>query len=391
MADARNTSDELEIPVLMFEETPSDTGDGNEPDEDVKLINNDPTKPFEEIRKELGLPDSSEEETDDKTDEEEEDTKPSSDSTDNKADSDETQYAEDADETIIAAYKTLSDMGFVDENKDFDGTYESLQEQLKGQAVKVMSENAEVAQEMLNYIISQAPDPAKQLMAYAFTKENVTQDDLAEFFSLAETSEKPYDEVKTIEEAEKFIDEYHSEIPEKARKTFVEELVDSDEDGKTAIGYANKLIKEYNSKIEDKQSAKLAEIQKQQQQEKEQQVKFFNEVQSVIEELDYKPRRKQTIISQINNNKINEVLDSIKANPKAFVQFADLISYYDEKKGFDLTAFAKQAGTKTVEEKKKKIESNYFSSAGVGKGNAKRKKISKTLLDEGFEPEINTL
>ncbi len=138
------------------------------------------------------------------------------------------------------------------------------------------------------------------------------------------------------------------------RKSAIKAQLDDIED-------EDKLLEEAKKEYETMNAGKEKQLEKirQEQQAKREadmqaQKEFINSVKQELTEATWKPERKQVVAKTISN--IPNIFSKVEKSPKAIVQLADFVSYFDEKTGmFNMDAYKKQALSPNIRKEAKSV------------------------------------
>lgn len=166
------------------------------------------------------------------------------------------------------------------------------------------------------------------------------------------------------------------------KDTMIETMIDTlEKNGQleaTAKEVVEELKTEANKKIKQAKEEEKVKREQQAKAEREQQEKFANTFKTELDKLPWTEQRKKVVSEQLFKvdpvSKLNPVdlkLASIINNPQHLIQFADLISYYDPQKGFDLENFTK-TNSQLVKDVKNKWESAFSNVGSLTKQPIKR-------------------
>lgn len=203
----------------------------------------------------------------------------------------------------------------------FDETEEPTVEFLREQQEKLPEKF------FLNYVDTRS-EATKALLEYDSKLENTTLEDLKNFFE--KYVDKPQVDVDTTEGAR----EYLKNRPE-LKKLYknedkIQQVLDEWEDGDELINRAKEFKEEEDLAKEEARKQALAKAEADKQEKIKKDKEFASNVNKTIDELQWKPERKLKVISEINPQNIAKKWDVISKNPKALVQFADFLSYFED-------------------------------------------------------------
>lgn len=278
-------------------------------------------------------------------------------------------YSEESDDIAIGTYKTLVEKGIFAETEEFDGSWESLEEQFT-KLPEVIADN----------IIQNTPDAGKKLMEYMFSKDNLSHDDLKDYFKLVDEDVSNSITIETLADARMFLtNEYKNKGLE---SDDIEAMLDNMEDkGDDYVINKAKKLDEVNKKSYKSQAdSELERVKQQKQLQQENSAKLYNEINKELKTLNYKTTRTNAIKTNLRSDVLQKKNTIIRKSPKALIQLADFYSYFNEETGeFDLSNYTVQAESKKTEKRKKNLIRDNFNSSGQGK---RTKRQSKSNDDE---------
>jgi len=265
----------------------------------------------------------------------------------------EIKYSENADPKAIAFFSELKERNYLIEREDkpFDGTWETIDSYIE-----------ELPQAVLNSVVENLPDISKPVLQFiAEAGDNITKDELKTFFkSYFEDLEEQPVSVETVDAAREYLESVYKS--QGIKPNLINVMLDKLEDDDLILDEAKAEMEKQSAK-----TRKVDELITNKSQEnvqiKEQQVKFIQDVSTELKNFGWKPERVDKVQNVLKGQEFNNALKEIVSNPRALVQLADFITYYDKKnKTFDLDVFQKQFETKQTISLKEKLERNQFSS-----------------------------
>lgn len=277
----------------------------------------------------------------------------------------EIEYSENADSTAIAFFKELQERGYVVENEDtkFDGTWETLDTYLET-----------FPQQVLNQVVQSLPEVSKDIMRYIATAgENITKDDLKNFFNTYFEQETSVS-IDSMDDAREYLKTYYSQelkLKDKVINTMLDQLEEDEE-----------LIDEAKSILEKTNSVKKTEslIQAKEEENLQAQRQMQEKMQNIKNELlatQWKPERIQKVQTILSGSNLSNTIQDIVNSPKALVQLADLLTYYDVKsKTINLEHFKNQAATQAAKSIKDRIEQEMSGSASLKTSTNKNNQVN---------------
>lgn len=280
-----------------------------------------------------------------------------------------------SDEEAVGYYNTLVSKGFIEKSEDFKGTFDSLGEEISKSAIEIVSKSEDAISHVAEMIYTNAPDTLKKVLEFSFLKPEASKKELREFVEAFTSDDDTYlvPEVKNNTDARAYLETVLSkQLSEKAVTAALDEL--EDESPTALIEQANKQIGFYNEDLKLKNASKadaLLNAERSAKKAKEDADRAFSEsLQAELKGVEWQDKRKQTVTSYITSGKANQTIKEASLKPKAFLQLADLATYYDPKKEeFDLAAYIKQYASKEIKGIKDNVVKDNFKSAG-GKGSS---------------------
>jgi hypothetical protein len=233
--------------------------------------------------------------------------------TEEEEDDDDTGEEEQVD--ALPVYSILRDYNIIPELEN--PTEEQIREHLDNLASSRIAD-----------FMSTKPSRFQELTAYALAKEGATDDDLDEFYS--KYLKKGTGEITDNDAARQYL---------QSRKEFVE-LYDDAEDLKEALDLLedkDKLIskaKALQSKESSQSVAEKEAVIKAAQDEAKAKLEsskvFASKVQEELKTLSWKEEQKTKAIKAASQDNINKVWSELVKNPKGFIQFANLLTYFND-------------------------------------------------------------
>lgn len=249
-----------------------------------------------------------------------------------------------------SVYEHFLEKGYFEEDPDkpFDGSFEYIDNQL-----------SELPQKLLTSAIQELPQESQHLLKFvAAAGANLTRDELRNYFDahLKETEEV---KLETQDEARSFLE---AELKAKGlRASAIQAQLDELEEEGQLMAEAEKIKKE-KPKLTDKL---LSDKQKALADKAERERIFVSNIQKELLETKWAQARQDKITKTIP--KANDILSKIVADPKAYIQFIDILTRFDGKQ-FDFEDLKKQGESKAASDLKEKIQRNGFSSAASSSG-----------------------
>ncbi len=292
---------------------------------------------------------------------------------DDSSDFDEDETPSDA---VKIFYDFVVDNGILEEIENFDGSIDTLRQELANLPVKSFKRAVE-----------SLPELSQQVVNFVFSKDNVSIDDFKSF--IENDVQNAYQEIKVddIESARSFLENQYRSMGIYSDDEDMLEAIDLLEEKGTLLKTAKQLANKANNEAKATLNAKLEAAAK----EKEEQQKLMQEanakvadgINQTLTELKWHENRKKAVLENLKPEVLQKKNEAIRKSPKAIVQLADLYSYFDEKTGeFDFSKLidAKASGKQTAETKKR-MQEDKFSSAIAGLGKQLPKGKEKSILE----------
>lgn len=283
-------------------------------------------------------------------------------------------YPENSDPLAIQTFNHLKEHGIIDEDEEFDGTWETLEESLSS-----------LPQKVLNSIIEQAPDITKQLVKFAFSSENITKEDFQKFAkAYLEEFDNSTPEIETMDEARNYLEQVYKERG--MRPSAVRAALDALEEDDALIDEAKTELEKTNQNSKKKTEEIIQEKQKADQERIDAQRVFVSQISSELDSIGWSKQRIEKVKTMMSNNNLGSTLNKVISSPKAIIKLADFLDYYNEKDGdIDYSNFMNKAETKKALSFKDKIEK----SVNTPNSNTKSTLTNPNLELDDLEPILN--
>lgn len=185
----------------------------------------------------------------------------------------------------------------------------------------------------INEFFSNKPSRFQDLTAYVLAKDNVTDEDLDDFYNKYLKKEAIV-EINSVEDARKFLEN---------SKTFAEayddiedlkEALDLLEDRNKIVAKAKSLyekqIQQETSTQEAERKAAIKAAEDAKQAKLESSKIFATKVQEELKTLSWKEEQKNKAIQAASQDNINKVWGELVKNPRGYIQFANLLTYFKD-------------------------------------------------------------
>lgn len=275
---------------------------------------------------------------------------------DEESESEESETEED--ETASAFYENLVARNILQEGldiKNWDDLDVAL-DQLEQDLPRKVEES----------ILNRVPEKGKLLMEYVLTKgDSLTTEDLESFYKeyLEEINES---EITDVNKAREVLKKAYSG---KFDDDTIEIMLDSLEDKGTLIDKANA---EKPNKVKEIIESTKEEIAKKEQAN----VEYVQNINDAFEDFTWAKSHKEKIHEQLFSGQTEKLIQEIAKKPKALVELANLLSYYDPKKEtFNIETFINQVNTKKVNSLKETVKAKMGNSQTSTKANKKQETL----------------
>lgn len=283
-------------------------------------------------------------------------------------------YPETADPAAIAAYDRYLEQGLIDEDPNFDGTWEKLEENLDS-----------LPQRVLNSLVGKASDTTKDVVRFLFSADNITIDEVLNFVKtnageITETSES----IETMDDARSYLEKVYQERGMKPRA--IEVTIAAFEEDETLLDEAKEELEKLNASKKDrpKTEALIAAKENEVLQANEERTKFAGQIFQELQNTGWKQTKIDEVKARISKNDINPILTEIFKSPKAFIKMADFIGYF--KNGdIDYDAFINTVETPKAKDLKSRLENIVNSPTLSTKSNLKNPTVNTDNLTPVFD------
>lgn len=220
----------------------------------------------------------------------------------------------------LPVYNILKDYNIVPEMEN--PTEEQLREHLENLGSSKVTE-----------FFATKPTRFQELAAYALAKEDVTDADLDDFYNKYLKKENVI-EIQSVEDARKFLENSKAFTDAYDDVDDLKEALDLLEDKKKIVDKAKALYDKQITQLTSTQEAerkaaiKAAEDAKNAKLEASKQ--FATKVQEELKGLSWKEEQKNKAIQAASQDNINKVWSELVKNPKGYIQFANLLTYFKD-------------------------------------------------------------
>lgn len=266
------------------------------------------------------------------------------------------------DETATIFSEMLKERGLLSD-KEYN-SFDEIEEELENY-------KTDLPNKVKDNLLNSTPQLAKDLVDYVLSKPDLTEEDLKEFYTLHLQDQT--NDLNDNEQARAFLNNYYKDqFPQDS----IDILLDSLEDSDKLLEKAKELNTSKSKEILE-QAKDQAKVNQELQEQK------VKEIQQEFESLTWKKAHKDKVYEQVFSGKTEETLLTIASSPKAIIQLANLVSYYDPKtQSFDLSTFVNQVETKKNDNYRDRIVQSMQNS-----GNKSTYKTNNIVDD--FKPVFN--
>lgn len=279
----------------------------------------------------------------------------------------------ESDAKAIAFYEELKSRGYVNEENEFKGTWEELDQYFDT-----------LPQQVLNSVVESLPQESKDILKFIATAgQNINKQELKQFFEtyFEEQTEKETS-IETNEDARQFLNNHYKTLgmKEKAITTILDQMEDDEE----ILEEAKKIFEQKTK--DSKVQAAIEAKENQNKQLTEQYKERARLIQEELQQVGWKKEKVERVAELLSNQNLNTRLIEVFGNPKTLVQLADFLDLYDPKtKQFDLTAYKNQSLSTATKTLKERLEKENFSSASVSTKHRDANPIEKDDLVPVFD------
>lgn len=271
--------------------------------------------------------------------------------TDDSTEVEETEEAVKTDETpetpvpdplAQTVYETLLEKGYLEEDPEFSGTFDALDEKMEHLPKKLLA-NA----------ISELPQHSQEVLKYIGAAGSNLQKEELDNYLKAYLNEQVVPDVSTLDTARAFMEEHLKSTG--LRPNAITAQLDELEDSNELISEAEKLLKSREKLTDKLVQEKEAENQRIQTEQKE----FIQSINTTLSESGWSKTQQEKVLQTIP--KTNEILQNVVKNPKAYIQLIDILAKFDGKE-FNLEHLRKQGESRTNSNIKAKLDKSGYSS-----------------------------
>jgi len=275
-----------------------------------------------------------------------------------------------------ATAEVLKQIGLILPDSDIN-SYDDIEDLLKLQA----------PQSIVNAMVEDLPDFGQNLAIFVLNKgSELTRQDLKDFyedFFEDETVNSLSFSEDNLNAAREFL---KAEYKIKGmRESVINKALDALDIEDELIDEANALLVDKKKKLKTEEKAQNTVVESQNKRNEE--VAFIKSIRQEIVDTGWKKERQEKVLDVIANNKISEVIRDAFSDPKSYVEFANLLTYYDFKtKKFDMTDFLNKEATKHIEKQKSSIFRDAYTSKGSGSSSEDMPKKGSRSKLAGLKP-----
>lgn len=256
----------------------------------------------------------------------------------------ESELPEGADPNAYGIYQTMVEKNYLSPDENFKGTWQEVDEIFE-----------QLPDRVFQGVIDNLNPNLKAVLEFGYSKENVTTEDLAEFF---QKTYVPEVDITTEEGQILFLT---NELKTEGKEEEAADLIELWKEKGLLEARAKKYNETKQARAAKAAEEELAQVKQAKAQKQAQAKAFKKSITQEVEATEWKPARKQAVLNEIFSGGMKTKSQEISKHPKAFYQLADFLTYFDSKTGaFDLEAYTTQGLTPATKQVKSKIE-KYFS------------------------------
>lgn len=217
-----------------------------------------------------------------------------------------------------------------------------------------------LSERFLEAALGNAPPALRDLLFFAYSKDNPTKEDLLQFLEV-ESPLEDLPDVSTPEEAEAYLRrELAGNRLYKKNPDSLQLYLDSLEDDEK-LELAQGMLKEKEEEVEGKKREQIETARRQKQQMQEQQMRFLQEINKNIDESGWAKSRKEEVKSIIP--RLEDYNRVILSDPGLYAQYLAFMSTLDlEKKQFDTSRYEARKNSQDAISKKEGIQADGITS-----------------------------
>lgn len=285
----------------------------------------------------------------------------------------ETENSEDS-EYLKSLYSFYKDKGLLNHEGDFNGTAEEFENILQE---NIASYYNQVEQELIDAV----PDEGKSVMEYILSEgDGFSVDKLNEFLSNRDTvvpTEFNEDSARSF-----LINHYTDKLGNKAN---AERFVDTLEDDGKLVDSAKDITEQLKQQQSEIEKQKIEQAKKNKELRKQKQQEFQQTVAEQLKGTEWDDSIRKRVFNEVFSGNLRAKTQAIVQHPKALIQFANYMQYYDPEKGeIDEQAFANSTFSKAAAKVKNSIERHFRKSDAHRSG----KSSTKTRSDKNAKFEF---
>lgn len=276
-------------------------------------------------------------------------------------------------ERLKALYTYHKEQGHISHEGEFDGSLEQWDEILRSQPY-ADKERVEKT------ILEAMPDTVKDLVEFALNQgEGITKEQLKEFLNITETS---VPEVTTEEQAKSYLlSKYTSVHGEDTAARFVEAL----EDSEALLSTATKEIEKEKEQISKQSQVKLEQSREQKLEREKNKREFETKLNNELANTNWSNTVKKAVWDEIYSQSLRTKTSQIGNYPKALIQLANYMRFFDPKTGeINEDEFTKSGKSTAAKELKDNLERTFGKSAGFGSNTTVTKKKEDKNINYTF-------
>lgn len=288
------------------------------------------------------------------------------------------QESDDEDKKIGSTiHNTMVKLGIFNEDEEFDGSLDKLEDKFKG-----------LPQAVADAIISDANPIIQNLLAYSFERgDKLTRQEIKAFLDIEDANDAiPSDEeLADNDKARAYLKKDYIAKNKDADDEEVEDYLDKLETKGKLSSRAKSIAEKDRESIAEQVKAKIeAEKQNNIKAEKQRQ-EFFQTISKELDSTSWNKKVKAEVIENLKPDVLVRKNEQIRKSPKALIQLANIYRMFDEKTGtFDFSSIEKEGESKATNKVKESIIKDSYNSSGNKDGKGDKKEDKSTFKESGL-------
>jgi len=273
----------------------------------------------------------------------------------------------EGDDDAIAIYKTLVDKGILDEDDQYDNSWDGLERKID-----------ELPSVIARQIITEAPQATQDLIRYAFSLgSDASIDKLNEFFNVVKEGSEisALNILESEETAREFLRDQFLKTG-RYDEDDIDDHLDILEDKNKLKAKAKGVIDSINKSKKQKSQQMLIEQEKVQESYQKQRQEHYSSIVNEIENTGWNSSVKNDLKKFLSPNVIQSINGHIQQNPKALVQLLNVYRMYDQEAGeFDFSSIEAKGASKETKKIRNNQMKDNFSNVRTNKSTSKKRNV----------------